>query len=184
MIEPADTLRAEHETMQGLLSVLDGMAARLRSDVPVPREDLADVMTVIVEFADRCHHAKEEDVLFPALASASPQVGAEIARRLTSDHQAFRKIAASLRESVPRAGRSRVARDQLGKLLSTYARVLREHVEIEEQTLLPEFERAMEFAARQRIAEEFERLEREDVGLGMHEAYDAIVRRLGRTYVE
>lgn len=117
MIEPAETLRAEHETIQGLLSVLDVMAARLRSDAPVPREDFGDVMTVIVELADRCHHAKEEDVLFPALAGASPQMGSEIARRLTSDHQAFRKLVASMRDLIPRVALFKSVRAQLAKLL-------------------------------------------------------------------
>jgi len=182
MIDPTATLRSEHVAIEGLLTVLEAMAKRLAANEPVPREDLLDAMTVIVEFTDRCHQIKEEDLVFPALSSASPMVGADMARRLTNEHRTLRRLVASMRELLPRASATKTARAQLGKDLRTYSRLLREHIRIEEETLLPEFDRTVGATERTRIAREFDRLEREDVGWGLHEAYAAIIHRLRESY--
>lgn len=182
MDEPSATLRFEHDAIQVLLSVLDGMAHRLRVNEAVPREDLDDAMTVVVEFADRCHHAKEEQVVFPALRKASPEIGADIARRLTSDHQAFRKLVRAMRDLCPKARTRKSARVQLAKYFSTYIRVLREHIRIEEEQLLPEVDRSLAPAQRAEFAERFDRVEAEEIGWGMHEAYHAMIHRLAESY--
>jgi len=182
MNDPTEMLRSEHVAIEGLLTVLDAMAKRLAANEPVPREDLLDAMTVIVEFTDRCHQVKEEDLVFPALSSASPMAGADMARRLTNEHRALRRLAASMRDLLPRASSTKTARAQFGKDLRTYTRLLREHIRIEDETLLPEFDRTVGAAERTRIAREFDRLEREDVGWGLHEAYAAIIDRLAETY--
>ncbi len=139
-------------------------------------------MTVITEFADRCHHAKEEVVLFPVLVKASPETGADLARRLTSDHRAFRKLVGSTRELLSRAEDDEGSRGQLAKNLDTYTRLLREHILIENEQLLPEIERSIAPEERARLAEEFERVEREEVGPGMHARYHEMIHRLGHKY--
>jgi hemerythrin-like domain-containing protein len=110
MEEPSEILRAEHEVILGLLTVLDPMAERLRGGAVMPERDLQDIVSIMADYADRCHDVKEEKVLFPRLASASPVEGARLARRLTGDHQAFRKVVASLRDAIPRRTKGRGGR--------------------------------------------------------------------------
>lgn len=178
---PSEVLAAEHEAIETLLEALATMASRLRKGEVVPKDDLYDAMTVVVEFADGCHTAKEESVLFPALSDASPDVGAEIARRLTSDHRAFRHVVAAVWELIPRST-TKAVRRQIGKHLSTYTRLLREHIRVETEELLPEVERSLAPAQRERVTQGFERVEREEIGPGMHLAYRSIIRRLAEAY--
>jgi hemerythrin-like domain-containing protein len=180
MPEPNDVLREEHEAIEHLVSVLEHMAGQMHRK-RVPEGDLEKAMAVAVEFADRCHHAKEEKVLFPALSKASPKTGAEIARRLTSDHVAFRKLVGDTRKLIPRMGEG-AARTQLSKNLDTYARLLREHIRVEHEQLFPEVERSLGPADRARLAEEFDRVEAEEIGLGVHEKYHSVIEQLSRTY--
>jgi len=178
-MEPNAILREEHEAIEHLLAAVEGMGTRLRRE-PLPKADLDAAMAAITEFADQCHHAKEEKVLFPALAQASPKVGAELARRLTSDHRAFRKLVGDTRALLPRTDTA--SRQQLSKNLLTYARLLREHIRIEEEQLLPEVERSLDAGARERIAMEFDRVEEAEVGPGVHERHHEAIHRLAHTY--
>lgn len=181
--EPSQTLRSEHEALGALNVVLECMAARLSANEYVPREDLRDVVTVTVEFAERCHQAKEEDVLFRALGRTSPRVGGEMARHLEDDHRALRKLVWAIRELVPRLTSSKVTRNALAKNLQAYAHLLRDHIRMEEEQLLPEIDRALSAEEREEIARAFKRLEQEEVGWGMRAAYEAIIRRLAESYL-
>lgn len=180
MAAPSEELRHEHDAILDLLKAVDGLAETVAKDT-LPREDLQRALTVMVEFADRCHHGKEEEVLFPALREASPHRGAELARRLTSDHQAMRKLVASIQDLLPRADRP-AARRQLAKNLTTYPRLLREHIRIENEALLPEVEASLSSEEQARIARAFERVEEEEIGPGKHEEYHGIIHDLVRRY--
>jgi hemerythrin-like domain-containing protein len=181
MGDPNDVLRAEHEAIELLLAAVEGMAARLHSGAAYPRRDLEKAMTVVTEFADRCHHAKEEKVLFPVLTKASP-AGAEISRRLMSDHRAFRKLVGATRELIPKGEADPKARASVAKNLDTYTRVLREHILIENTDLFQEVERSLTEAQRAEIAKEFERVEQEEIGPGVHEQYHHMIHELADAY--
>ena len=181
-MEPNDVLRDEHVAIELLLSAVEGMAGRMRAKGAYPRKDLETAMTVVTEFADKCHHAKEERTLFPLLSEASPKAGAELARRLTSDHVAFRKLVGTMKEQIPNGENDDGVRALLAKNLDTYTRLLREHILIENTQLLPEVERAIPAEERERIAEEFERIEEEEIGAGVHEKYHGMIRKLADAY--
>ena len=181
-MEPNDVLRDEHEAIELLLSAVEGMAGRLHGKGVYPRKDLEAALTIVTEFADKCHHAKEERTLFPVLSKASPKVGAELARRLTSDHIAFRKLVGTMKEQTAKGETDEKARALLSKNLDTYVRLLREHIRIENTELLPEVERTIPEAERHRLAAEFERIEAEEVGAGVHEKYHHMIHRLADAY--
>ena len=181
MNEPNDVLREEHEAIELLISAVEGMAGTLQGKGPYPRRDLEAAMTVVTEFADRCHHAKEEKVLFPVLSEASP-AGAEVARRLSSDHRAFREIVGKVKELIPKAESDPKARGLLAKHLGTYTRVLREHILVENTELFNEVMRSLSDAQRAKVAEGFERVERVEIGDGVHEKYHRMIHRLADAY--
>jgi hemerythrin-like domain-containing protein len=181
---PSATLHAEHAAFGSLLDVLAGMSREVGEGKPLPRDDFRDALTVLVEFGDRCHQVKEEDILFPRLIRASPGVGAELARRLAGDHGVLRGLVSEISVEFHHGSATKASRIHFGRLLATYVRVLREHIRMEEELLLPEVERALSPEDRAWVQGDFERLEREDLGWGMQEAYVSIIRRLGETYTD
>ena len=66
---PTDVLKAEHRVIERVLD-----AAETMIDQPeIDRDFFEKAMDFFRNFADGCHHAKEEDLLFPGLnAPASP----------------------------------------------------------------------------------------------------------------
>jgi len=175
-------LKEEHEAIELLLSSVEGMAGTLNGKGAYPRKDLESALTIVTEFADKCHHAKEERTLFPVLSKASPKVGAELARRLTSDHIAFRKLVGTMKEQTSKGETDETVRALLSKNLDTYARLLREHIRIENTELLPEVERSIPEAERHRLAAEFERIEAEEIGAGVHDKYHHMIHKLADAY--
>jgi len=181
MEDPSETLREEHAVVEHLLAAIDGLAEHVRKSGQVPAKDFERAMTVVTEFADRCHHAKEEKVLFPVLSEASP-AGAEVARRLSSDHRAFREIVGKVKELIPKAESDPKGRGLLAKHLGTYTRVLREHILVENTELFNEVMRSLSDAQRAKVAEGFERVERVEIGDGVHEKYHRMIHRLADAY--
>jgi len=182
MDDPNEVLREEHEAIELLLSAVEGMAGHVHRGGAYPRKDVESALTIVTEFADKCHHAKEERTLFPALSKASPQVGAELARRLTSDHITFRKLVGTMKEQTAKGETDEKVRALLVKNLDTFARLLREHIRIENAQLLPEVERSIPEAERARLAAEFERIEAEEIGAGVHEKYHHMIHKLADAY--
>jgi len=184
MTEPSDILREEHEVIQHLLHVLAAMAKRVEHGETVARADVDDILEVVVNFADKCHHAKEEKALFPALARASPGEGAQLVHRLEGDHEAGRHLVASLRseargvESGDPKARSRFAKDA-----RSYVALLSEHIDQETKRLLPLTDRVLPAKERTALATEFDRIEREETGVGLHEKYEGTIHRLADRYV-
>lgn len=182
MKEPGTILKEDHREIRKLLSAFDGMAAFITQKDSLPDEDLEKAFAVAVEFADKCHHGKEERALFPAIAEASRNIGAELARRLTSDHRAFRKLVGTMHEQVSDATVKKESRAVLAKQIGTYTRLLREHMKVEEQKLIPEVMKSLKPAQRNEVSEQFEKIEEETMGHGAHEKYIEIIDQLANLY--
>lgn len=179
---PSDVLRAEHEVIEQLLDALDGIADAVTAG-GAPQADLDAAIEVLTEFADDCHHGKEERVLFPALRRASPTEGTRIALELEGDHMAGRKLLSAMRAAVPGAalGRQFDARN-FAHNERLYAKMLRAHIKSETTKLFPLMDRVLTGQVGREVAEAFDRVEREEMGAGTHERYESAVRELHERY--
>jgi len=183
VVEPTEVLRQEHEVIKHLLHALTGIAAAVQAGRVVPRADLERAFEIVVEFADKCHHAKEERALFPILSKASPEEGGLLVRRLEGDHAAVRKLVADMRGLVPAvvAGDAG-ARSRFAKSARAYATILEEHIFQENTRLLPLMDSALSTDERSALGAEFDRIEREEIGLGIHERYEHAIHDLMAKY--
>jgi len=59
-----ESMMQEHELIVEVLAALEAMAKSLAAGAEVAREDVADFGRFFRDFADKCHHGKEEDRLF------------------------------------------------------------------------------------------------------------------------
>lgn len=180
---PTEVLRAEHDVIERLLDALDGLADAVSSGRGAPRADIDAALEVLTEFADACHHHKEERVLFPALKRASPAEGARIASELEADHVAGRKLVAAMRAAAPGAATGAVADARaFAHNERLYAKLLRAHIHNETTKLFPLAERALTGEASREVAEAFDVIERQEMGAGTHERFEEAVHRLHEQY--
>jgi hemerythrin-like domain-containing protein len=86
-----DSMMQEHELIVEVLAALQAMAENLAAGKEVARQDVADFGRFFRDFADKCHHGKEEDRLFVKMVEAGfPKDGGPIAVML-AEHDAGRQ---------------------------------------------------------------------------------------------
>ena len=67
MKTPTMDLIEEHGGIMLMLSVMKKVTDKLKAGEEVKKEHLDKILEFLTNFADKCHHGKEEDMLFPEL---------------------------------------------------------------------------------------------------------------------
>ena len=167
-------LRNEHEFILKVLDAADEVVRRLQGGRAVAPQMLDDILEFLRLFADRCHHGKEEDLLFPLLeAKGVPRDGGPIGVML-SEHDEGRALIRAMAEAAqeyrtnPAGAGPRWARDA-----AAYSTLLRQHIGKENDILFVIAERMLSPDEQARLAAEFERAEVEKMGAGTHERLHA-----------
>ena len=153
-------LEREHELILKVLDCLERIAERANGPEGLDRESAGQALDFFRSFADRCHHAKEEDRLFPALvAKGMPKDAGPIAVML-AEHEQGREALACLGRAVDDAGAGVPgAAQRFAQYAGTYLTLLREHIQKENQVLFPMADRILGAAEQAQLLGEFEQAE-------------------------
>jgi hemerythrin-like domain-containing protein len=188
--QPTDELRHEHEIVLVVVAAMEREAAAIRAGEPVDADAVASMVDITRNFTDGCHHNKEEKVLFPLMEEKSPGAGGPVSVML-AEHETGRGFISAVDGNLPRtaaagaAGASAgdtaaaAARAAVAESLALYAELLRMHIHKENEVLFPLAERTLDDEAKQTLAAEFERVEAEETGAGVHERYHELAHELG-----
>jgi hemerythrin-like domain-containing protein len=114
----------------------------------------------IRSYADRYHHAKEEDVLFEALvANGMPRQNSPVAAMLM-EHDQGRTYVKAMEEAALAAQAGAPGKDRaIADNALAYVALLREHIAKEDEILYPLAERIIQEAARDGIIDGYEAAE-------------------------
>jgi hemerythrin-like domain-containing protein len=184
MSRAIETLMHEHRVIERVLDALERYAIRVRQGEPGDRSVVRDFADFFANFADRCHHGKEEDRLFTAMvAHGFPREQGPVGVML-ADHRVGREQVGALREIGAGTGPlSEVERAVLASRALGYAEMLRAHIAKEDQVLYPMALQAIPPAEMERMATDFEDFEATVMGVGEHERFhalaDALIARFG-----
>jgi hemerythrin-like domain-containing protein len=132
-MNPTETLMKEHRLIEKVLGVLATLATNAGVGT-LDRARAGEVLTFLREFADRCHHGKEEQHLFPQLAihGYGPETG-PVAVMLAEHEQGracIRLMTAALAE-----GSDGLASKQFAHAGREYVALLLSHIQKEDQVL-------------------------------------------------
>ena len=178
-----EQLKKEHEAIERMLKILEAVLKRLEAGEKTEPEHLSEIVDFFRVFADRCHHGKEEEIFFPALEQAGiPKEGGPIGVML-QEHDQMRAYMSGLAEAVIRhqAGKPE-AREEIVKHASAYAAMLRKHIEKENQVLFKMAEIHLSPEEEKELAERFELMESEKLGVGTHAMLHGVLERLEGIY--
>ena len=176
---PAGPLMAEHRVIERMLKVLEGQVTVMAETRTVDPALIDTAIDFIRTYADRCHHGKEEDILFRRLADKP--LDAELAKvmaGLVSDHARARTMTRSLAEANDRYRSGDTA--AIGEIESC-VRELTEfypvHIEKEDRHFFKPCLGYFTDAEKQAMLAEFAEFDRALI----HEKYLTIVENLERT---
>ncbi len=172
----------EHDVIRQALAVLDAAAARLSAGEAVPAPDLEELLEFFAVFADGCHHAKEEGILFPALEAAGIPRDAGPAALLAGEHVEGRRLVGRLTADVKAVDSDAAARRRFVETAREYVALLERHIAMENEAFFPDADAALTEADDREITAAFERHEALEMGPGVHERFHRALARLAERY--
>jgi hemerythrin-like domain-containing protein len=172
-------LRKEHDAILRMLEVTEEAARRLDAGRPVAPETLAGLLEFFRLFADRCHHGKEEDLLFPLLEKKGlPRAGGPVGVMLY-EHEEGRALIRGMAEAAEAyGGGDAAAARRWARAARGYVDLLRDHIAKENNVLFVMAENLLTPAEQADLASAFERVEEEKMGAGTHERLHALMDKL------
>ncbi len=162
-------LREEHRVILRAIGLVETAAARLDDGRPVAEAWWVELLEWLRSFADRNHHAKEEEHLFPALTQAGvPAAGGPVGVML-AEHAEGRALLRTIAESRGKE-RAEAARG--------YVRLLRDHIDKENGVLFPLTDAVLDPPAQLLLARGLEKVAAAQGLAGSRERAEAQVDRL------
>ncbi len=135
-MHPTETLSQEHRVIEARLDALEEQIRLADAGQPFPRRFLDEALDFFRNFADGCHHAKEENLLFPRMKERGvPERGGPIGVML-AEHDQGRACLKAVRENLAAAERGDPeARRQVFGNATAYIELLRQHIHKEDNIL-------------------------------------------------
>jgi len=184
-MKPTDELKKEHEAIKRMLKIMDKVCDRLDARKNIEAGHLENIVEFIQVFADKCHHAKEEDLLFPAMvASGIPNEGGPIAVMLI-EHKKGREFVKNVKNAVSgyRNGDAAAA-SEISKNARGYVALLGSHIDKEDFILYPMADKVLTTAKQSELSKAFEKVEEDIIGHGKHEQFHELLKRLEKIYLK
>jgi len=173
-ISAVSILSGEHRVILQVLAALEAIAARAATG-DLPTGDAHATLDVLRTFADACHHAKEEDILFPALEAQMP--GFMPTRVMRGEHEMGRALIHGMTEALARGDGPGFA-----CAATAYLELLRAHILKEDEVLFRIAQAQLSPEEDAAIVDAYRRLEHDDVGDGTHLRMLATADRLAAAY--
>ncbi len=172
-----EQLKDEHQAVLLAMEIMDKICQKLETGEKIDPKHQKEILEFIKIFVDKCHHGKEEDLLFPAMEKVGiPKEQGPIGMMLM-EHDMGRKFVKGMSENV--SSPEKFIEDARG-----YIELLRQHIEKENNILYQLADRHISQAKDNELLKEFDKLELERIGPGKHEEFHKMLKRLAGTYLE
>jgi hemerythrin-like domain-containing protein len=183
-MKPIEDLKAEHKGIVLILSVLEKISERIAAGESVPIDHLKQVLSFLQIFTNKCHHGKEEGLLFAAMEEAGvPKDGGPLGGML-SDHVKCRQSIGEMKEllnSCEKGGPDSQA--ALATAALQFVHMGKNHIWKENIVLFPMAEKSVPADKLKSLGEQFERFKKEETDQGTYEAFHAMIEELARIYL-
>ena len=175
---PLSALESEHRRIESMLDIFEGWSAGLRKGMSVDPDAVDEGLDFIRTFADRWHHGREEDLLFPAIELAEPGTKDSVLRVMRHEHdegRALIALAATANQGV-RDGEEKAA-TKLAGALNGFAMLLRQHIYKEDNVLFRMADQWLDDEEMSELATAFAAKE-EALGVELPDRYQMVLMRL------
>jgi len=179
-----EDLRHEHEGIGMMLDILGRICDRLDAGENIDPGHLKQLHNFMVVFVDKCHHTKEEELLFPRLESIDGAESEKLIHVLIAEHKTGRKYANAIGEAI--SGHENIDLQDRSKIIKygrNYIKLLVQHIDKENKVLFVMAEKKLSDERNQELFEEFEAVEREKIGAGEHEQLHQVLHHLADIYL-
>jgi hemerythrin-like domain-containing protein len=167
----AQTLMHEHTIILQALSAIERKIAALESGAVVDPAFFEKAVEFLRTFADRCHHGKEEDILFTMMVEELdyPRGGGPVAV-LATEHERGREFIRGIAEAAAILKKDSTAAGKIVENGRGYIQLLRTHIDREDNIVFPMVEQFLDDSDQARLAGKFTQFDRQEIESGRHAA--------------
>lgn len=176
METPIGELEHEHVIIKEGLNALE-----LLNKTGVKKIQLSDVKGLLdffKEFADECHHAKEEKLLFPIAEKRGIKKEKGPIAIMLAEHEAGRRLRKAMLETTVNWAKEA---GKFKEIANNFLILLRAHIEKEDDQFFPMIDSVLTDQDRKELLEGFEKVE-EKTGEGVHKKYHKLIKSLTEKY--
>ncbi|AQT67609.1 iron-sulfur cluster repair di-iron protein [Anaerohalosphaera lusitana] len=174
---PVKVLSKEHRATEIVLNAAEQEAKNIRTTGKIDTAKVDKIIKFARNFTDRCHHAKEERYLFPALHKAGQH--ADTIAVVKAEHELGRDLV-NMIETLNRK-QAAVPGDQTGQLaqhLQDFADLMYKHIEKEDNILWPAAHNSLTAEQLDKVGMGFYTVEFVELGEGFHHKYHQLAMEL------
>jgi hemerythrin-like domain-containing protein len=184
-MRPTEILIKEHDAILLMLKILEAVAARIEKNEQVNPEHPSQIVEFIQVFADKCHHGKEENLLFKSMTKAGvPEEGGPVAVML-SEHEMGRDFVRNMDAAASAFAKGdKSAADKFIQNARGYISLLSQHIQKENMVLFPLADRVISQEEQQQLVSDFDKVETELIGEGTHERFHELLHQLESEYLK
>ncbi len=176
-------LKHDHCVIQEVVAGMSAVADLLDSGKQVDPSILGDLVQFLAVFADHCHHAKEEQYLFPLLVTKADATTKRELQVLEREHRSAAQLVQELaKASAAYIENPLVVKLHVVALLRRLVDLYPAHIWKEDYLLFPIAQQNLSEEEQEDMANRFDDVERE-IGQDVHAAFEMLAKQLG-TVVE
>ena len=176
-----EILKHEHEIILMVLDAAEREIESIQGTGQVHRQNIEKMLDFFRSFADHCHHAKEEKHLFVKMKEKGmPDNSGPIFVMLTEHNQGRSRLNAIAEVLGTASEGSASAIQTVIDNLSGYVELLRNHILKEDNILFPAADKMFTPEDQKELMVSFEKVEAEEIGVGIHEKYHQIAHDLAK----
>mgnify|MGYP001557763566 CR=1 FL=1 len=152
-MNPIDLLTKEHEKIIVVADALDKESSLLEKGKGVNEEFLINVIKFIRNYADKFHHAKEEDILFKELCKKENEKNMHCnpVEQMLIEHDEGRKFIKGIEDGMKEKNKKKIINNAIG-----YVNLIREHIFKEDNILYPMSKKVLNKKAIMNMSKDFD----------------------------
>jgi hemerythrin-like domain-containing protein len=176
---PTETLKHEHQIILLVLDAVEREAQLMEKEGQLRAQRVEQMVDFFRNFADGCHHAKEEKLLFVKMHERGmPLQGGPLAAMLYEHDEGRKRVSAVADALPPASDGDPAALAAVRDNLVGYVQLLRAHIAKENGVLFPMADQLLTPQDQQELTAAFDRVEAEEIGEGVHEKYHELAHQL------
>lgn len=178
-------LKNDHESIIIMLQIMTAISNQIKSDSKVNMIHIEKIIDFLRIFADKNHHGKEEDILFPAMEKAGvPNEGGPIGMMLR-DHTEGRGYIAGIASSLEqyKSKSDSASLNGIATFMDNYVELLSQHIEKENHILFMIADSVLPEKQQDELYKEFERIVDERIGEARFLEYHEFLQDLKQLYL-
>jgi hemerythrin-like domain-containing protein len=169
---PTDILMDEHRIIEQALDCLEKLLEQCMAENKLDVQSASQLIDFFRGFADRCHHGKEEEQLFPMMEANGFSGGCSPVVVMLREHELGRLYIRGMEDAIePAAAGDPESLKWFVQHSRSYLKLLREHIHKEDVCLFPAANHRLTEKDQKQLLAGFEKVEAEEIGPGVHDRF-------------